>query len=676
MEVRPIDNIVRKSGIRGARAEMSFSETIMGGDERFDKSPTAAWLTFVMLLGMTLAYVIGVPAFFHHRKFFPVSGRPLGLYVFMAVVIGAFLIRQYVYLLSPYPGIYCRWNTWVGTMCYNMTAATLLFQAWSIFFRKRIAIELENFGLHFLERIGRGKKASVKSSSEGVTSWYQSHRWLTSEGAFCLYVAFIILIIGMFEISLIATDRMARNTPFCSDSRATYWGLYLCLLQLCPFVVLGYKLGKMSHDNFGIKREVASIGWFCALCIVVWMGWAFTASRSASYCMSGDLFSQMCYVLVIFFCYLNPLHLALSARKALQPEKLSFKALMENKNGALTAAFLDFVSSELSAENFLYWQECEALAPVYSASLDAAELELADTELVGPGGTLTSLSNARAVGTMLDPLDVNTAALVDVNDVNSATSAAAEEETVALSSPSTSTNALPNTSPNTSPPSATSTVSMKLGTEAELELAPASRSNSNFSPASTPGAVQRTLGLPSKPATSSPSRVSSAQPVPSTADWPTVLTTAMSASRASSAQPTQSTQGSRRPSISENVPERESYTLDETEAELVRVQQLYLSPSGFRQVNVPSATLTSVVAVMGKLQAMARGDRKARLDKMRQAVILLRQAQDDVFKLMRDDSFPRFQQSLTADKIQALSEDFLRSKAGGKTSPQTMPPAS
>eukprot|EP00808_Paulinella_micropora_P012533 g62331.t1 len=115
-----------------------------------------------------------------------------------------------------------------------------------------------------------------------------------------------------------------------------------------------------------------------------------------------------------------------------------------------------------------------------------------------------------------------------------------------------------------------------------------------------------------------------------------------------------STPGSLSKASSSDAP---ALSLQGLEDELGRIYELYLAPNSGRQVNVSSSVSKRCLACMQKLEAIDPSDETSRAEAVVQATDAVVKAQTEVYKLLETDTFKRFRNWLTRDKVKELARD-------------------
>eukprot|EP00457_Paulinella_chromatophora_P000920 gb/GEZN01000922.1/.p1 GENE.gb/GEZN01000922.1/~~gb/GEZN01000922.1/.p1 ORF type:complete len:710 (-),score=108.79 gb/GEZN01000922.1/:247-2376(-) len=426
------------------------------------------------------------------------------------------------------------------------------------------------------------RRLAIHTYAIRQSNWYQRHRHYSSYRVFAAYVAAVVLIHWCFFCILIYTDSAARYTSRCSDSRGTYLMLIFFLLQLAVFSLLGYQISQLKNDNFGMKQEIRYVSISAGFSVLVWMLWQGTENSAQMY-NAGDIFSQLCYLLIIWFCFLVPSYQAWQAKNRLKPKNIKLGDLLNGKVPALTEEFFDFMSSEFSTENFLFYQETQDLFTYVEACLGNKEADVVVVE-------------------------------TDSNSVVVPLKQLAESETNVP---------IFDSSPSPCSPDATNRMTFK-----DMDSLP------------TPQGIPS----PNSPTVSPPSPQ---QPWHSRNSSRSSIVKRFTRAESSESEP------SPLPPVVIDV-----HVLHMIEDEAKNVHDVYISSGGYRQVNLASQTASTISKHMDKLHRMPWTDLPAKVNAIQSVCQALKKAQEEIYKLISMDTFPRFLLTLTSTKLQALSGSY------------------
>lgn len=194
-------------------------------------------------------------------------------------------------------------------------------------------------------------------------NWYLLHRKLTSPTFLrkCLILYLVVLLAVIIPIAFVMDDDLLRLTPCVQSTTLAYINP---ALLLAGYVGILIALRRVKRDSLGIKIEL-----LCTAVSFVLIGVPFQVLRysqsEASYTFYPfELALMSCVVITTGLVYpltLSCMHARTRARGSTeQPETLDY-LLTSSSFGA----FFEFLKSEFSAENLLFWvavREFKALA--------------------------------------------------------------------------------------------------------------------------------------------------------------------------------------------------------------------------------------------------------------------------------------------------------------------------
>eukprot|EP00808_Paulinella_micropora_P000505 g66541.t1 len=680
-----------------------MANRLIEGDPIWERNHAAIIVSFVILIFLTIAFCIGVSAFVYYRHFFPVNARPRFLYGFLAFWTAVYILLKFTEDLKVFPGVACRWIIVISGHVFNLTIASLLFQSWKLFMKAKISEELLSVGQHYFEQMPappsgkmvtsqgypdsaaggvglmteqappqvievdvddvndfailaprtypshQGEEKAVASattaesspssiankvdraeespeysrkspgpeidppSKRGFTTnsfirrlktkqqstWFQRHRALSHTNVFKYYACAISLILWAMFALLMVTDERARKTAYCSGESAVYQLLGLCMMQCVVFAILSYKNSKMRDDNIGLKRESLSIAWSCGVSIATWMLWQ-GIGGNANYYMAQAIFPQCCLLICVWFCFIQPSYRAYLVKKEIQPSNVKLLDLLQGKNPALSQEFFEYMSCEFSTENFLFWQDVQDV--------------LSEHDQLLPGNK--HFSNAH------EPQNSS-------NLNKNLHSPHSTSKNFKMPPPSSQAN---NIQKGTN----------KHGRRHSYDVAQTKKSNGkgggHVRSRSHGGGGQHydkshqqlnlsNLNLSQDP---KPNQNQNNEPGPAAAGTeqtgPAPLSEFSDLGR-----------------------------VQDLQTEMKELYEMYIDSGGARQVNVSSATQRLLVKTLDELEAVLWSSVAEKAKALEKAAGVLHKAQAEVFRLIESDTFQRFVNTLTKEKLQALS---------------------
>eukprot|EP00808_Paulinella_micropora_P001863 g80896.t1 len=348
----------------------------------------------------TLCLLVFPTLFYVHRRAFPIIGRTQSLYWFLTCVIYVCMVYGHLNTLLPSPGIPCSASVLVLSLVQNWTAATLLFSAWSLFFRNQLKEELEQFRrrLHKLpfrapdnpllklaerNRISvllglKTRHSSVKTVPQlhwrkPISTWYQRHRQLTYPSAFWLFVIFITVLCVLLWVLMMSIMPSIRTRLSCQEATTYAYGLVIVFLQGLWIVYLAYRISGQHHDNYGLKRELSGIALCFFVLMVCWVVVTLWNPELSNYYNLQSVLLYSGFFVVLMFSYADPVVRALWMKRQLSVMKLmqhksgnmTIMTLLQGTNPVFTSAFVDFMAKEFSLENYLFWREVEDICVLY-----------------------------------------------------------------------------------------------------------------------------------------------------------------------------------------------------------------------------------------------------------------------------------------------------------------------
>eukprot|EP00808_Paulinella_micropora_P009981 g81994.t1 len=348
----------------------------------------------------TLCLLVFPTLFYVHRRAFPIIGRTQSLYWFLTCVIYVCMVYGHLNTLLPSPGIPCSASVLVLSLVQNWTAATLLFSAWSLFFRNQLKEELEQFRqrLHKLpfrapdnpllklaerNRISvllglKTRHSSVKTVPQlnwrkPISTWYQRHRQLTYPSAFWLFVIFITVLCLLLWVLMMSIMPSIRTRLSCQEATTYAYGLVIVFFQGLWIVYLAYRISGQHHDNYGLKRELSGIAFCFFVLMMCWVVVTLWNPELSNYYNLQSVLLYSGFFVVLMFSYADPVVRALWMKRQLSVMKLmqhksgnmTIMTLLQGTNPVFTSAFVDFIAKEFSLENYLFWREVEDICVLY-----------------------------------------------------------------------------------------------------------------------------------------------------------------------------------------------------------------------------------------------------------------------------------------------------------------------
>eukprot|EP00808_Paulinella_micropora_P009159 g5381.t1 len=351
----------------------------------FDSDQTVVIVSYFILCLDTVALFAAVFLFYKYRVSFPLSGRPLPFYWFLLVTIFVLVFFLHLRYLLPYPGPSCASKLAVLSVTQNLAVGTILFMAWSLFFRKKVAREMAQLAAE-LQALGerlmrpghhrgtssgsqsrmaaRGANSNQPKPAEQPVYWYQQHRVLAAPRTFFSLLAFTALLCLINFAAMMATEQLDRG--LCLDNLPFLPTFLLLLGQMIFLAYLAVRLSFMGGDNFGMQRELSHISWSCGVLMAIYVTFQLADPPAAAFYNAEQLLQVCCLWLVLLFSYLVPAARAYRTQrrfstKALEKtiQTITLDMLLKNDRPEITHAFIDFLSSEFSLENWLFWHEAE-----------------------------------------------------------------------------------------------------------------------------------------------------------------------------------------------------------------------------------------------------------------------------------------------------------------------------
>eukprot|EP00808_Paulinella_micropora_P012763 g56630.t1 len=418
-----------------------------------DNDPTAFKVMYGIVCLNTLLVLVFPALFYKHRRSFPINGRTIILSVFMAIIILVVCIYGHLQVLLPSPGIPCALSLLVVSLVQNLTGATLLFSAWSLYFRGQLNTELEQFRQrltkipkstkkyitpHVRQRLSSlipnllaqqtqqkdqaqdGQTVPQLAWRKPISTWYQRHRRMVYPSTFYMYVGFIAsLSVGVWVLVLATTPSIQDNPGACGDSTKFAWGLAILAVQGVCLIFLGYRLAGQERDNYGLKKEMVSIGLCYIVLVLTWMVITFNDSDQSDYYSVHSLMLYLGFLVILLLSFVEPVIVCLRMKMQLSAARLKKHTrgemdllyLLQGNNQVLTGAFIDFLAKEFSLENYLFWRDVQEIVMLaqrgplperQSASKAAGRSPAlpkpASNRLLLPGGSETLQSRGHSRG--------------------------------------------------------------------------------------------------------------------------------------------------------------------------------------------------------------------------------------------------------------------------------------
>eukprot|EP00808_Paulinella_micropora_P000877 g14792.t1 len=295
-----------------------------------------------------------VPLWCRNCKIFPINGRPLILYGFMAAVMFVAHVLGHINVLAN-GAIPCAWMVLLYSLTQNLTVATLFFEAWVLHYRFEFSAEMDAIRASMLTS---KKDKTVKPLSD----WYQRHRAWAYVSAFWVYDGVICsLVLVVWGLMLGTFPEIMHEQGKCKPSNYM-WGFSILFVQALGILYFGKKIRKKGRDNYGIKRELTLMG-VIAVVLLSFFGLFLLIDIRLMFEYSVQYMVFYCgYFWVIWLGFVEPVAQALrfkysvSAKSmAKQAETISLEIILKNTIPTFTAAYLDFLAKEFSTENYLFY---------------------------------------------------------------------------------------------------------------------------------------------------------------------------------------------------------------------------------------------------------------------------------------------------------------------------------
>lgn len=277
------------------------------------------------------------------------------------LILGFWFVSTWKLACSLDASISCAVNSAISSLAYFVVIVVYMQRALKVLFRFEIQAAIDSFR-HLAK-----EQQTIEALETGRGGWYFRHVKLVrnkySFGYF--FVAFVIF--GVVNLIVALTQELV-----CSDFNVLDYVNWVFDIFVSIFaVIVAYKMSRHPNDAFGIKRDLKWAGAFSIVLTVLSIG-----GHSAVDTKTADdenFFNAMVTVVTMLFLvslsgYKQMYFLHKLDKELEEPDYASLESLLKMDSGY--ESYLNYLKTEFSAENLLFWQAVEDFRRKHATSSD------------------------------------------------------------------------------------------------------------------------------------------------------------------------------------------------------------------------------------------------------------------------------------------------------------------
>lgn len=297
-----------------------------------------------------LIFLVLFPTYVYFRNVFPLKWRGLTIPVILGSVsclhLGSILVGELYGRMCNIDGAIYIVTTVTMTATYSLYALNLLF-------KYKISENILNIT----------KLQGIREVSENDIGWFLRHRYVISSRFFKrLAIAdAVVMCMCLFVATFFAGEGWVFTTGTCdsfgsiagaSSTRIVAVVLVNCVLLFHSVLgfVIGFLLRKFPPDGLFIRTELYTLGGVAVLFGVAFYGIRALFPKAAVGTLMTVTMWLLCYTATIGL----PIVIALRPNLQLRYREENLVDTLRSANGR--KAFMAFLVSEFSLENFLFWE--------------------------------------------------------------------------------------------------------------------------------------------------------------------------------------------------------------------------------------------------------------------------------------------------------------------------------